>query len=231
MATKKEPSARAKRLWTRFNQWYGVRLLEMYGDTPPEEWCRVVDRHSNADIVRALEYIRRRNLAHPPTIPEFEQALRPQPRPTTYTPTAAETFSTWIVLYKPLSLAQVAGIEHWTWLYEPVQWTDAKGESREEPAKLIGVEVPGYGRVMLSEMDERHPEAPDNYTAFANRRLLAFLMKRGDVSERALPELVAAKNRIAAGYRQIETEERVTPEEFAGSLTREFERVLLEART
>lgn len=74
---KPEISARAKKFWARMREWYGVRVVEQYGDTPPDDWRRIIDSTDNETVKRGLAIIRSRYFDHPPTFPQFEQAMRP----------------------------------------------------------------------------------------------------------------------------------------------------------
>lgn len=152
-----EISARATRFWKRLTEWYGVRMTEAYGDTPPADWCRLVDRSSNADMRRALATIRNKHATHPPTLPEFEAALRP-PAPAhrgSNQPTTQERLTAHVAASCTMTPAQMRSA--WTWLFRRVQWTDAQGRHRDEPAECVGVEIPTIGeaagfRVMADEM-------------------------------------------------------------------------------
>jgi len=77
LAKAREISARAKRVWQRLEEWYGARLLESYGKDMPHDWSRLVDSTDNDTVKRGLAIIRSRYFDHPPTFPQFEQALRP----------------------------------------------------------------------------------------------------------------------------------------------------------
>ena len=70
-------SSRAERLWQRLSEWYGSRITDQYGQTPPPDWCAVVDRSDNDAVKRALSIIRQHYLEHPPTLPQFEKAFAP----------------------------------------------------------------------------------------------------------------------------------------------------------
>ena len=72
-----EISKRSKVMWTRLVEWYGARLIEQYGDSPPADWRRIIDNTDHETIKRGLSIIRNRYLDHPPTLPQFEQAMRP----------------------------------------------------------------------------------------------------------------------------------------------------------
>ncbi len=58
-------------------EWYGTRVAEQYGETPPIDWCKAVDNADDMTVQRGLSLIKSRYLDHPPTLPQFEQAMRP----------------------------------------------------------------------------------------------------------------------------------------------------------
>jgi hypothetical protein len=61
----------------------------------------------------------------------------------------------------------------------------------------------------------------DDYTAFANRRLLKYLMETGAVTDAALTEILRAKARLVADARAIEEGgDQFSEEEFAAELRR-----------
>jgi hypothetical protein len=137
-----EVSPRARRVWDRLTEWYGTRLAEMYGPNPPRDWRRLVDRSNDFDVRRALNTIRTKHPSHPPTLPEFESALRPPP-PVHREPheaTLQERLVAHVMKTRHLPPAQI--IARWTFLYERVQWTDRENRPRDELAKCIGVFVP-----------------------------------------------------------------------------------------
>jgi hypothetical protein len=74
---KPEISARAKRVWTRMREWYGVRVVDQYGETPPPDWCKAVDQADDRTVQRGLSLIRSRYVEHPPTLPQFEKVMQP----------------------------------------------------------------------------------------------------------------------------------------------------------
>jgi hypothetical protein len=107
--------------------------------------------------------------------------------------------------------------------------THALGEQGPERIPTVR-EVWALQRVMRRRqvesrplMGEAQPPA-DNYTAFANRRLLAYLVKHGPVGDLTLKRLVETKERVAGQFRLIETEEKITEQEFRDSLIRSFDR-------
>jgi hypothetical protein len=59
-------------------EWYGARVAEQYGVEPPIDWCRAIDSADDTTVQRGLSLIKSRYLDHPPTLPQFEQVMRPQ---------------------------------------------------------------------------------------------------------------------------------------------------------
>lgn len=152
-----EISKRASQLWDRLRQWYGVRLAEQFGDDPPADWRRLVDRSSNEDIKRALAVLRTKHVSHPPTLLEFEHALKPPPlaHRDPHSDSVQEQLVKHVVATRRLTPAQLRG--PWTFLYARRQWTDSLGRSRNELADCVGVVIPADGdapeiRVTCAEM-------------------------------------------------------------------------------
>jgi len=147
MSQDREVSARAQRVWLRLNEWYGARMGEQYGPTPPPDWCRLVDRSTNAEMKRALLLIRTKHPSFPPTLPEFEIALRPPP-PVHRGPTedtVQEKLVKHAISHYALGAEQL--IQHATFLYQRRQWTDVQGRPRDELADCVGVVfAPAAGR-------------------------------------------------------------------------------------
>ena len=108
-------SPRAKRLWERLIQWYGARLVDQYGDAPPPDWCDVVDRIDNDGVKRGLSIIRNRYVQHPPTLPQFEQAMKPD---TTFCtgPNAAARLSAHVMLHYGRRLTTKQISRAWTYI-------------------------------------------------------------------------------------------------------------------
>ena len=140
-------SARARRVWDRLIGWYGTRVADTYGEDPPRDWCRMIDRVNDNDVKRALSIVRTKHPSHPPTLPEFESALRP-PAPQyrdPHEPSPQELLVRHVMKHCRLTARQV--IARWTFLYERVQWTGKQGEPRDELAKCVGVWIPSDGEV------------------------------------------------------------------------------------
>jgi hypothetical protein len=87
---RKAISPRAKREWQRLTEWYGTRFTEQYGDTPPDDWAEVIDRADPETLKRGLNTIRAKYAVHPPTLPQFDQAMAPVREPGTKGPSVAD---------------------------------------------------------------------------------------------------------------------------------------------
>jgi hypothetical protein len=114
------PSPRAKGLWHRLQQWYGSRLAENYGAEPPADWCAVVDALANSEVKAGLAVIRARYVTHPPTLPEFEQAMRPpKNRPAIAGHTNAEQLCSYVAKHHFSRLTPKQQRGPWTYLGAP----------------------------------------------------------------------------------------------------------------
>lgn len=141
---KKIPSARAKRLWQRLGEWYGTRLLEQYGAEPPPDWCEIVDRCDNEKVKKGLSVIRRYFLKHPPTLPEFDLAMRPPHLEGPAGPNTAERLCTFIMRNYRVKITERQIREPWIYFGNP-------------QAGITGVDVPADGdstslRVKVEDM-------------------------------------------------------------------------------
>lgn len=68
-------SRRASQIWNRLGQWYGSKLADSYGPTPPPDWITVIDRTDDERLDQALIDIRRASPIFPPTLGQLEAAL------------------------------------------------------------------------------------------------------------------------------------------------------------
>jgi hypothetical protein len=68
-------STRAIRTWAKLGQWYGSRLADNYGTTPPEDWCELIDRTDDDRLLDALLAVRRESPIHPPTLGQIENSI------------------------------------------------------------------------------------------------------------------------------------------------------------
>src|SRR5687767_15333034 len=68
---KHKVSYRARQLWDRLSDWYGVRFADTFGDEPSRDWAMIVDNTTPQEVVAVLTLVRRRHVTFPPTLPEF----------------------------------------------------------------------------------------------------------------------------------------------------------------
>lgn len=68
-------SRRASRIWERLGQWYGSRLADAYGPTPPEDWAELIDRTDDERLEIGLVAVRRATPVFPPTLGQLEAAI------------------------------------------------------------------------------------------------------------------------------------------------------------
>ncbi len=68
-------SKRASKVWAKLGEWYGSRLADNYGPTPPEDWCEIIDRTDDESLHSALLSVRRASPIHPPTLGQLEDAI------------------------------------------------------------------------------------------------------------------------------------------------------------
>jgi hypothetical protein len=152
-----EVSKRAKQLWQRLIEWYGTRIVEQYGAAPPADWCCIVDELDNTAVKRGLSIIRARHIQHPPTLPEFDQAMRPKQDSAPQGPNPAERLCAYVLKTYRSNLTAKQIRVPWTYL--------GNGEG------ITGVVVPADGdrpgyRVMLADIG--HPPDPDWFDAQRN---------------------------------------------------------------
>lgn len=159
MVKKREVSKRAERCWQRLTEWYGVRLTESYGVLMPPDWCEIVDRVDNPTIVRGLITIRTKYVAHPPTLPQFEQAMAPVKSATgKHEPNISELLCEYVMkIYgNRLTAKQLRG--PWHYIGKKFAAQDHTGKTVEgHGIEITGVvidadgDAPGY-RVMVEDM-------------------------------------------------------------------------------
>jgi hypothetical protein len=68
-------SRRALQTWDKLGQWYGTRLSDNYGPTPPDDWAEVIDRTDDERLKDALLAVRRVSPIHPPTLGQLEASI------------------------------------------------------------------------------------------------------------------------------------------------------------
>ena len=71
-----EPSRRSKRVWERFIQWYGTRVIESHGPMPSQAWDWAVNTATDEQIKNALDAVKVHHPKYAPTFPEFEALLK-----------------------------------------------------------------------------------------------------------------------------------------------------------
>lgn len=156
-APKHRISPRAKRVWARLGEWYGTKLAEQYGPFPPEDWCEVVDRNDNEDIKRGLNLIRSEFMSWPPTLPQFESAIRPADHShANHGPTIPEQLTDYVLKTYRLTVAQQR--LPWAFIGRTFDAPGQDGKMRSHwGVEYTGVIVPADGdapgyRVMVEDM-------------------------------------------------------------------------------
>lgn len=71
-------SPRAERVWKRLAEWYGARLADQYGPTPPPDWQAVINGADEDRLEQGLIAVRRMSPAYPPTLGQLESAIPPK---------------------------------------------------------------------------------------------------------------------------------------------------------
>lgn len=164
-------SVRAKRVWQRLIEWYGTRLAEQYGKAPPPDWCEVIDSVDNAIVRRGLTIIRSKYAAHPPTFPQFAEALAlNKTEGGDKEPTVADNLARYVThnYGDMLTPKQLRG--PWTYIGKRFAAPNAKGETVEKQGiEITGVVIDADGdsrgyRIMVTDMqaasaDWGHPLA------------------------------------------------------------------------
>lgn len=135
-----DASRRVLRVWKRLGDWYGVRLADAYGKTPPQDWCELIDSLDIATIKRALSIVRSEHLHHPPTLGEFEAAAKPPaPRATAPSgPSVTARLTEYVLAHYPLTAQQIR--QPWTWLSR--QSTVLVRGQPQLAVEIVGVVVP-----------------------------------------------------------------------------------------
>jgi len=142
-------SPRAQRVWQRLIGYYGARkITEELGDIPSEDWCSLIDASDHKSIDRAMEVCRTQHRIWPPTLGQFEDALKPPATPKQEQgPTLIDRLEAFSRQQHRLTMMQERKRR---WLYSGRGWAP--------DSKIVGVEyppdgdVPGY-RVMVQDME------------------------------------------------------------------------------
>lgn len=72
------PARRAMRVWVRLHQMYGDRFLREFGSEPNDTWAAAIDRMGDEEVKRALVTLAEKGSPHPPALPEFVAASKPE---------------------------------------------------------------------------------------------------------------------------------------------------------
>lgn len=152
-------SKRVEIFWTRLRQWYGQRIVDAYGENAPPDWAKLIDLADNNQIKNALDRIRKTCPVHPPTFPQFENAIKAAAIPVIEAkPDRRSELIEWIMKNKKLTQWQI--VTPWNWIVRYFDSLDLEGKMREKHgAEISGVivpddeveGVPGY-RVMFDDM-------------------------------------------------------------------------------
>lgn len=165
-----KPSIRAKKVWQRLIEWYGVRFAEQYGHEPTEDWCDVVDRTDNAQVARGMNLMRVKYIQHPPTFPQFAEAMSPvMPEKGPHLTTVEERLAAFVVARYWSRLTERQQRGPWTYTGRFFDSPGVDGKLRENH----GTEITG----VLIEADGDHPalrvNVLDMQAAFADQMEVA----------------------------------------------------------
>jgi hypothetical protein len=165
-AIKKMPnSKRVQTFWTRLKQWYGQRIVDAYGEEAPPDWARIIDYADNSQLKSALEKLKSIAPVHPPTFPQFEQAIK---NVTAFSAPArrdiVEELGNFVLRrhhqgIAPLTNYQIAGIPPWTYIGKEFDAPDLAGVMKKNHGvDFVGVIIPSDGdhpgyRVMVEDMN------------------------------------------------------------------------------
>lgn len=171
MAKSRIISPRSKHLWKRLTEWYGTRILETYGELPPPDWCDVIDSVDNDAVKKGLATIRTKYLTFPPTLPEFEAAVKPpRARSANKVQTVQERLCAYVArnYWDMLTPAQQRG--PWTYIGTTSAGKAPEGMREDWGVEITGVVIAADGdstgyRVKVEDMvmsaaDWGHPQPP-----------------------------------------------------------------------
>jgi len=153
-------SARAKRVWQRLVEWYGTRLVEQYGESPPEDWCETIDGADNEAVKRALTSIRSKYINHPPTFPQFAESIAPVRAPSSggLSKNTCERLSDFVLQHYGSGLTPKQLRGPWTYVGRTFDAEDlSKKLTKDHGYEITGVVIdpdgdkPGF-RVMVADM-------------------------------------------------------------------------------
>jgi hypothetical protein len=139
-------SKRARMFWQRMCDWYGARIAEQYGPTPPADWCGAVDDATNEAMQRALAEVKIKHPVHPPTFPQFDALISRHAHVIGTGPSLQERLGNYVLKHRTLTFTQV----RMPWTYRFL------GE------QCIAVDIPDDGetkgfRVRVADMPAETP--------------------------------------------------------------------------
>ena len=72
-----QQSSRVDKVWLHIGQMFGAdSLARKFGDQPPDDWRRLIDRLGEHELSRGLRRLAGSGRAHVPTLPEFLRMCR-----------------------------------------------------------------------------------------------------------------------------------------------------------
>lgn len=104
-------SRKALKVWARLGMWYGSKLADNYGPTPPDDWAELIDRTDEERLGEALLAVRRETPIFPPTLGQLEAAI-PRPRVTSWSEPSKPQQIAELMLNRDLCKHQLAS--RWT---------------------------------------------------------------------------------------------------------------------
>jgi hypothetical protein len=143
-------SSRALKIWARLGQWYGSRLAESYGPTPPEDWAELIDRTDDDRLDSALLAVRRETPIHPPTLGQLENALPKKQVVASGAPTKVQQLAELMLRKHNKDLCRHQFAKPWTYFGPPVEFPIPN----TKPA--LSVTLPDPRGVTVSECEACH---------------------------------------------------------------------------
>jgi hypothetical protein len=151
-------SVRAKRFWEKLRDWYGTSLTDQYGETPPGDWCDLIDLADNETVKLALSEIKAKHVNWPPRFPELDAIFARVKLPVAAAtgPSNVDLLTDFVLRNRTLSKNQL----RMPWTFFGRQF-DAPGLDEKmrhnHGVEITGVIIPADGdypgyRVMLQDM-------------------------------------------------------------------------------
>lgn len=128
-------------VWKKLAGYYGSRLVEMYGEKPPEDWEAQIERLDRRRLDDVLSKIRTLHPVHPPTFPQFEKLCQ-RPIDGSGRQSPAEKLCQYIIDNKLGTSEQI--MSKWKWL--------ADSDGIISGVVLPAVEGANSRRIMMADM-------------------------------------------------------------------------------